>query len=60
MVEIKHLPAHTPEHIGLHVTDRARSTEPWFVATVRRDIQAPRPNAAANRAANLGQQRVAA
>jgi len=33
VVEIMHLPGHTPEHIGLLVTDRVRSTEPWFVIT---------------------------
>lgn len=32
-IEILHLPGHTPEHIGLLVTDRARGPEPWFVAT---------------------------
>jgi hydroxyacylglutathione hydrolase len=33
VVDIMHLPGHTPEHIGLLVTDRVRSTEPWFVVT---------------------------
>ena len=33
VVEIMHLPGHTPEHIGLLITDRVRSTEPWFVVT---------------------------
>jgi glyoxylase-like metal-dependent hydrolase (beta-lactamase superfamily II) len=33
VVEILHLPGHTPEHIGLLVTDRTRSAEPWFVIT---------------------------
>jgi hydroxyacylglutathione hydrolase len=33
VVEIMHLPGHTPEHIGLLVTDHVRSTEPWFVVT---------------------------
>lgn len=28
-----HLPGHTPEHIGLLVTDRSRGAEPWFVLT---------------------------
>jgi glyoxylase-like metal-dependent hydrolase (beta-lactamase superfamily II) len=33
VVDIMHLPGHTPEHIGLLVTDHVRSTEPWFVVT---------------------------
>jgi hydroxyacylglutathione hydrolase len=33
VIDIMHVPGHTPEHIGLLVTDRARSTEPWFVIT---------------------------
>lgn len=33
VVEIMHLPGHTPEHIGLLVTDRVRADEPWFVIT---------------------------
>jgi glyoxylase-like metal-dependent hydrolase (beta-lactamase superfamily II) len=33
LLEIMHLPGHTPEHIGLLVTDRMRSAEPWFVVT---------------------------
>jgi glyoxylase-like metal-dependent hydrolase (beta-lactamase superfamily II) len=33
VVDVIHLPGHTPEHIGLLVTDRVRSTEPWFVVT---------------------------
>jgi len=33
VIQIMHLPGHTPEHIGLLVTDRARSGEPWFVVT---------------------------
>jgi hydroxyacylglutathione hydrolase len=33
IVEIMHLPGHTPEHIGLLVTDRTRSSDPWFVIT---------------------------
>ena len=33
LIEIMHLPGHTPEHIGLLVTDRARAPEPWFVIT---------------------------
>lgn len=32
-IEILHTPGHTPEHISLVVTDRARSDEPWFVLT---------------------------
>lgn len=30
---VLHLPGHTPEHIGLLVTDRTRGPEPWFVLT---------------------------
>lgn len=33
VVDIMHLPGHTPEHIGLLVTDRVRSQEPWFIMT---------------------------
>src|SRR5687767_7498535 len=33
VIEIMHLPGHTPEHIGLVVTDRVRAREPWFVIT---------------------------
>jgi glyoxylase-like metal-dependent hydrolase (beta-lactamase superfamily II) len=33
VIDIMHLPGHTPEHIGLLVTDRVRSAEPWFVIT---------------------------
>jgi glyoxylase-like metal-dependent hydrolase (beta-lactamase superfamily II) len=32
-VDVLHLPGHTPEHLGLVVTDHARGTEPWFVMT---------------------------
>jgi hydroxyacylglutathione hydrolase len=32
-IDILHLPGHTPEHIGLLVTDRKRTTEPWLVFT---------------------------
>jgi len=32
-LEVLHLPGHTPEHIGLVVTDRTRGREPWLVAT---------------------------
>ena len=28
-----HTPGHTPEHISLVVTDRTRSSEPWFILT---------------------------
>jgi glyoxylase-like metal-dependent hydrolase (beta-lactamase superfamily II) len=33
VIEIMHLPGHTPEHLGLLVTDRVRASEPWFVIT---------------------------
>ena len=32
-VEVLHTPEHTPEHIGLVVTDHARADEPWLVVT---------------------------
>ncbi len=32
-LKIMHTPGHTPEHISLLVTDRTRSSEPWFVVT---------------------------
>ena len=32
-VDALHLPGHTPEHIGLLVTDRTRGPEPWLVFT---------------------------
>ena len=32
-VEVLHTPGHTPEHIGLVVTDHARADEPWLVVT---------------------------
>ncbi len=32
-VKVMHLPGHTPEHLGLLVTDRTRSTDPWCVLT---------------------------
>lgn len=32
-LEVLHLPGHTPEHIGLLVTDRPRGAEPWLVVT---------------------------
>jgi glyoxylase-like metal-dependent hydrolase (beta-lactamase superfamily II) len=33
VAEVLHVPGHTPDHIALLVTDRARGGEPWFVAT---------------------------
>lgn len=30
---VLHTPGHTPEHISLVVTDRARGSEPWFVVS---------------------------
>jgi glyoxylase-like metal-dependent hydrolase (beta-lactamase superfamily II) len=32
-LELLHLPGHTPEHIGLLITDRTRGPEPWVVVT---------------------------
>jgi glyoxylase-like metal-dependent hydrolase (beta-lactamase superfamily II) len=32
-LDVLHLPGHTPEHIGLLVTDRTRGPEPWLIAT---------------------------
>jgi glyoxylase-like metal-dependent hydrolase (beta-lactamase superfamily II) len=32
-ITVMHTPGHTPEHISMLVTDRTRSTEPWFVLT---------------------------
>ena len=32
-VEVLHTPGHTPEHIGLVVTDHAPADEPWLVVT---------------------------
>jgi glyoxylase-like metal-dependent hydrolase (beta-lactamase superfamily II) len=32
-LQVLHLPGHTPEHIGLLVTDRTRGSEPWLVLT---------------------------
>jgi glyoxylase-like metal-dependent hydrolase (beta-lactamase superfamily II) len=32
-VDVLHTPGHTPEHVCLLVTDRARADEPWFVLT---------------------------
>ena len=33
LLQVLHLPGHTPEHIGLLVTDRTRGPEPWLVVT---------------------------
>jgi hydroxyacylglutathione hydrolase len=33
LVDVLHVPGHTPEHIGLAVTDRTRADEPWLVLT---------------------------
>lgn len=33
VIRVLHTPGHTPEHICLIVTDKARSPEPWFVLT---------------------------
>jgi glyoxylase-like metal-dependent hydrolase (beta-lactamase superfamily II) len=33
LIDVLHVPGHTPEHIALLVTDRARAHEPWFVFT---------------------------
>jgi glyoxylase-like metal-dependent hydrolase (beta-lactamase superfamily II) len=33
VVDVLHVPGHTPEHIALLVTDRTRGSEPWFVIT---------------------------
>jgi hydroxyacylglutathione hydrolase len=33
LVRVLHTPGHTPEHISLAVTDRARAAEPWLVFT---------------------------
>jgi glyoxylase-like metal-dependent hydrolase (beta-lactamase superfamily II) len=30
---VMHTPGHTPEHVSFLVTDRTRSSEPWFVLT---------------------------
>jgi hydroxyacylglutathione hydrolase len=32
-LEVLHIPGHTPEHLGLLVTDRTRGAEPWLVFT---------------------------
>src|SRR4030095_12435759 len=31
LVDVWHVPGHTPEHIALVVTDRTRAAEPWLV-----------------------------
>jgi glyoxylase-like metal-dependent hydrolase (beta-lactamase superfamily II) len=31
LLEVLHVPGHTPEHLALLVTDRVRSAEPWLV-----------------------------
>ncbi len=33
LLQVLHLPGHTPEHIGLLVTDRTRGSEPWLILT---------------------------
>ena len=33
VLEVLHVPGHTPEHIALLVSDRVRAHEPWFVIT---------------------------
>ena len=33
LVEVLHVPGHTPEHLALLVADRTRSVEPWLVFT---------------------------
>ena len=33
LAEVLHVPGHTTEHLALVITDRTRSTEPWFVFT---------------------------
>jgi glyoxylase-like metal-dependent hydrolase (beta-lactamase superfamily II) len=32
-LDVLHLPGHTPEHLGLVVTDRTRGAEPWLALT---------------------------
>jgi glyoxylase-like metal-dependent hydrolase (beta-lactamase superfamily II) len=33
LVDVWHVPGHTPEHIALAITDRTRAAEPWIVFT---------------------------
>lgn len=33
LVDVLHVPGHTPEHVALLVTDRTRAAEPWLVFT---------------------------
>ena len=33
LIEVWHLPGHTPEHVGLLIADRTRGPDPWFVFT---------------------------
>jgi glyoxylase-like metal-dependent hydrolase (beta-lactamase superfamily II) len=33
VVDVLHVPGHTPEHVNLLVTDRTRASEPWVVMT---------------------------
>lgn len=33
LMDVLHVPGHTPEHIALLVTDRTRSADPWLVLT---------------------------
>jgi glyoxylase-like metal-dependent hydrolase (beta-lactamase superfamily II) len=33
LLDVMHVPGHTPEHIALVVSDRTRGPEPWFVLT---------------------------
>lgn len=33
IIEVLHTPGHTPEHVSLLVTDRARGGDPWLVLT---------------------------
>ena len=33
LVDVVHVPGHTPEHLALLVTDRARAAEPWLALT---------------------------
>jgi glyoxylase-like metal-dependent hydrolase (beta-lactamase superfamily II) len=33
LVDVLHVPGHTPEHVALAVTDRTRAGEPWLVLT---------------------------